>query len=458
MSVGFLGVFMAFNTTQMVLSTALQHFHGSVSHMTYDLGSASLMTMYLSTMPSLWFIPRIIRRRGPVPVMIIGGLCYVFYITSLIWPWEPAVYLTSCLVGFGQAAIWVSQGVVLSSNSDEEQRGSDAGLFWGIYSASGITGPLIGFFVYQGASDTGFFLFSTMCASVGTAVFLRLLPTKTGGGAYYSSAVPVQQETFLHDDEFLTERKPLVSPPKKKNTFSDDEEQDNTVLFSIIETYFPSGWTCDRVVILFKLLPFMFFVGISDAFINASFPLMFAQRNDQEAAVFLVFLGWGIMETFGALAFSRFSDTMGRNFLLCISAVIYLIGYTACILILFADGISDSLPSEIALVLRFDVYRVSWLAFIAGACFGLADTLNNTQAFAILGDHFPEARFSVDVYAIYQFLQALGMAIGFALSLLTPVSWLNSSILIGVQLISLTASLLGILACPSSMKIRTLSS
>ena len=48
---GFLFVFMAFNTTQTILSTVLQHYVGSVSHVEYDLGMASLMIMYVTTCP-----------------------------------------------------------------------------------------------------------------------------------------------------------------------------------------------------------------------------------------------------------------------------------------------------------------------------------------------------------------------------------------------------------------------
>ena len=76
---GFLFVFMAFNTTQTILSTVLQHYVGSVSHVEYDLGMASLMIMYVTTCPSLYLIPAVIRNLGAVVTMMLGGLCYAVY-------------------------------------------------------------------------------------------------------------------------------------------------------------------------------------------------------------------------------------------------------------------------------------------------------------------------------------------------------------------------------------------
>jgi hypothetical protein len=178
---------MAFNTTQTILSTVLQHYVGSVSHVEYDLGMASLMIMYVTTCPSLYAIPAVIRSLGAVVTMMLGGLCYAVYIISLIYIWEPTVILSSAVVGFGQAAIWVSQGVILTSSSDEATRGTDAGLFWGIYSASGIAGPAFGYVVYQGIDSQGFFLFASVCTLVGVFIFRLLAKRQRGERASTSS-------------------------------------------------------------------------------------------------------------------------------------------------------------------------------------------------------------------------------------------------------------------------------
>lgn len=85
-------------------------------------------------------------------------------------------------------------------------------------------------------------------------------------------------------------------------------------------------------------------------------------------------------------------------------------------------------------------YRVSRLSFFTGACFGLSDALNNTQAFALLGDEFPEPDENVKAFTIFQLLQNAGMAAGFAFSLLVPIDWPHRWLIFGVQLAMLLSS------------------
>ena len=92
---------------------------------------------------------------------------------------------------------------------------------------------------------------------------------------------------------------------------------------------------------------------------------------------------------------------------------------------------------------------MSWLAFVAGALFGLADSLNNTTAFAIVGDHFSEAPLDVDAYAAYQFLQAAGMTFGYGLPLFFATDWAHRWTIFGVQFFTLLCSALGVLSLPS---------
>lgn len=201
MSFGFLFIFMAFNTIQTILSTVLQHFNGCMTGLKYDLGNASLMIMYLAACPSLYVVPSVIKHYGSVATLIISGLCYALYITSLVYVWEPTVLASSCVVGFGQAAIWVSQGVILTTNSDETSRGSDAGLFWGVYSCSGIVGPAIGFFVYQGVDARGFFLFAALCTLVGTCIFRGLATQRSDGSLRESAKSALCSFLTIADDE-----------------------------------------------------------------------------------------------------------------------------------------------------------------------------------------------------------------------------------------------------------------
>ena len=489
MAIGFFFTFAAFNTTQTILSTVLEKYHGSVSGLTYDLGSVSLMVIYVSTCASLRYVPRFVEKRGPVATLTAAGLCYALYITSLIFMWEPLVFLASVIVGFGQAAIWVAQGVVLTASSREDQRGADAGHFWGIYSCSGILGPAVGFFVYEGVDTRGFFLFALGCTLVGANVF-RALDSFSEGKAYY-------EPTWLlsppepRKDYFPSEKLPLTGfgdlefegssdAPSEEDEEEDEEEDDDDAndsdefddddqstnccqswwekIFCCLpferrtrtrtrrrRCHCCSGnnkkkWTSEKRSRLLKMFPLMFFVGISDAFVNATFPLMFARKEKQEAAVFLVFVGWGAAETFGAVFFSRLSDRLGRKFLLFASALIYALALGVCALIVANPDGKDLGKTFTAFLDTPKLANVSWLAFFAGAAFGLADSLNNTQVFALLGDFFPEPSLSLDAYTAFQMLQSMGLAAGFALSLLTPLDWIDLWYHIAIQLATLLAS------------------
>ncbi|KAJ8600656.1 hypothetical protein CTAYLR_010689 [Chrysophaeum taylorii] len=434
MAWGFLFIFAAFNTTQTIVSTALQRFHGTVTGLTYDLGSASLMIIYVTTCPSLLLVPDLVHRYGAVWGLVVGGVTYAVYIASLAYAWEPAVAAASCAVGFGQALIWVSQGVVLTSNSDEATRGRDAGCFWGIYSCSGIVGPAVGYLIYRGTAVHGFFLFAAVCTLVGTFIFRSLLRPEYR---------PLLLWPGPTDENRAAVEEPLV-PLSGKHHHTPRLGGEGGGAQRAAAAAATTNWTRDKTAVLLKLTPFMFFVGSSDAFVMSTFPLIFAPARDQEAAVFLVFFGWGLAETLGGLGLSRFSDTIGRRALVYLGASMYLIALALSWLLIEnpgGDGNISALRSRLGPVWC----HVSWLSFVAGALFGLSDALSNTQAFALIGDHFADATLSVDAYAAYQLFQAIGMAAGFALSVITATSTRQDRHLIfGAQLATIVASVAGI--------------
>lgn len=439
---GFLFIFMAFNTTQTILSTVLQHYVGSVSHVEYDLGMASLMIIYVTTCPSLYAIPAVIRSLGAVVTMMLGGLCYAVYIISLIYIWEPTVILSSAVVGVGQAAIWVSQGVILTSSSDEATRGTDAGLFWGIYSASGIAGPAFGYVVYQGIDSQGFFLFASVCTLVGVFIF-RLLAKRQRGEADYDGA-EAAAAPLRDDDAEAPSGAPLLGKEQAKLAGAKELGAPEAP-----HAWLRPGWTPEKAGVLARLSPFMFFIGSSDGFINGAFPIIFAPTAVQEGAVFLVFLGWGIMETFGALILSRFSDTLGRRAMLVLAVVFHITAMVICYF-LMAVPKGDGDQKELQKFLGPVWFDVSWLAFVAGALFGLSDTLNNTQAYALIGDYFATPPLNVDAYAAFQLLQAVGMAFGFGIPLVLTTEWKHRAAIFGIQAATLLASISGIAMLPAN--------
>ncbi|KAJ1459688.1 major facilitator superfamily domain-containing protein [Pelagophyceae sp. CCMP2097] len=414
MGYGFLFIFLAFNTTQMILSTVLKDYTGAVTHATYDLGDVSLMLIYVCACLSLPVVGRVIRYCGAGTTMVVGGLCYGVFIISLVSLWEPTVVLASCVAGFGQAALWVAQGVVLTESSDAATRGKDAGIFWGLYSAGSVIGPALGYFVYRSIDARGFFFFAAVCTLLGTHILRRV-------------------------------HRPRPPEVHQKRPFEGAKEHE-ALLGGDRDVALPrQRWTREKASILARLAPLIYFIGSSDSFVNAVFPVIFAPEADQEAAVFLVFVGWGVACTAGALLLSKLSDTLGRKQLLVAGSAAYVAALAACWQLLKAPG------ARVEPLLG----GVSWLAFAAGALFGLNDTLNNVGCMALLGDHFPDAPLSVDAFAIYQrqsrvaLLQSLGMASGFAFPLFVPVRWRTHLILFGLQLGLLVAAMAGVIAMPS---------
>uniref|UniRef100_A0A7S0TBD5 UNC93-like protein MFSD11 n=1 Tax=Chrysocystis fragilis TaxID=1411660 RepID=A0A7S0TBD5_9STRA len=439
MATGFLFIFMAFNTTQTILSTVLQHFTGWMTGLSYDLGNASLMIMYLTACPSLCVVPSVIRRHGAVSTLMIGGLCYAVYITSLVFVWEPTVLASSCVVGFGQATIWVAQGVLLTSNSDESSRGRDAGLFWGIYSCSGIVGPAIGFVVYEGMNSRGFFLFATLFTLIG-ALFFQALKSRSVHAKDGEHASALLRSTTAHDPagECLIAGREALDSNDQTDTESGRAARGAHAAVSGSATKDQPSFSAEKTTVLLKLVPFMLFVGTSDSFVMSTFPLIFAPSSAQEGAVFLVFLGWGLTETVGALVLSRVSDTIGRRALVYVGALTYLIALALSWLLL-AD--SRLVPAELDPLWC----RVSWLSFVAGALFGLSDALSNTQAYALIGDNFLEPHENIRAYSAFQLMQSIGMAAGFAFSLVIPIDWRRRYLVFGSQLGTLVASVVGVL-------------
>eukprot|EP00617_Octactis_speculum_P004723 CAMPEP_0185781558 /NCGR_PEP_ID=MMETSP1174-20130828/102857_1 /TAXON_ID=35687 /ORGANISM="Dictyocha speculum, Strain CCMP1381" /LENGTH=151 /DNA_ID=CAMNT_0028471583 /DNA_START=199 /DNA_END=650 /DNA_ORIENTATION=+ len=114
MGAGFLVLFAAYNTVQATDSTVLDDYTGDFTGITYDLGTVSLCILYATVCPSLLFAPMVIHRLGEGPTMVIGALLYTVYMVSLVHVYEIVVWVSSILVGFGAAILWVAQGVLIT--------------------------------------------------------------------------------------------------------------------------------------------------------------------------------------------------------------------------------------------------------------------------------------------------------------------------------------------------------
>jgi hypothetical protein len=76
-----------------------------------DLGSVSLAILYASVVATIPVAPCLIARLGEKHAMLLGAVCYVAYMASLVHIVPALVYATSCVIGFGAALLWIAQGV-----------------------------------------------------------------------------------------------------------------------------------------------------------------------------------------------------------------------------------------------------------------------------------------------------------------------------------------------------------
>jgi MFS family permease len=102
------------------------------------------------------------------------------FISSLIKIKIPFFLFASALNGIGAAALWTSQGSLLTRYSGVATRGRNSGIFWGILQLSLLIGSLIAYGVVPGGHDitehtaTKLYIALLCCACTGTVILLFL--------------------------------------------------------------------------------------------------------------------------------------------------------------------------------------------------------------------------------------------------------------------------------------------
>ena len=154
---------MAYNTLQAYVSSLLPG----------NLGFQSLCVVYIFYVVCLVGAPFVCEVLGDIGAMVLGSVCYIAYIGSLVT--INNVYLilaASALLGFGAAILWVAQGSALTRWSTDATRGKYAGIFWAVFQVSSVIGPLTSYVVLSDVSsgDKVIALFATFAAVALVAV------------------------------------------------------------------------------------------------------------------------------------------------------------------------------------------------------------------------------------------------------------------------------------------------
>jgi len=133
MSVAFFLLFAAYNTIQNYVTSLLPGFPttwDASAALAGNLGRVSLGVLYVTVALMVFLAPAIVYTCREKWTMLIGALCYVVYMASLIKIIEWAVLGASVIIGFGAAILWVAQGSFLTLCSPKGKRGTHTGIFW----------------------------------------------------------------------------------------------------------------------------------------------------------------------------------------------------------------------------------------------------------------------------------------------------------------------------------------
>ena len=83
---------------------------------------------------SNFIVPLIIKIIGLKIAMVLSGLSYLLYIVMVFYPFPMLEYISTIIIGFGAALIWLAQGhFIYLQSSNEEEMSRNTGIFWSLY-------------------------------------------------------------------------------------------------------------------------------------------------------------------------------------------------------------------------------------------------------------------------------------------------------------------------------------
>lgn len=137
LGLAFMLIFTAFQTGSFFQTPVLKDLGFGES-----LGFAGLGVLYATMSVSIFAAPHLIKTVGARKALCGGACLYCVFIISMVRPVAPVFVMASALNGLGAAALWTSQGSLLTVYSTDATRGRNAGIFWGFLQASLLIGSI----------------------------------------------------------------------------------------------------------------------------------------------------------------------------------------------------------------------------------------------------------------------------------------------------------------------------
>ncbi|KAG7302811.1 hypothetical protein JYU34_012788 [Plutella xylostella] len=396
---GFMFVFTAFQTMGNIEKTILDSISQDDPSFSGD-GYTSLAIIYATLGLCNWLAPSVITFTGPRGAMIIGGLTYLFFIVTFLFPKTWLLYVASVLIGAGAAAIWTGQGNYLTLNSDAETISRNSGIFWAMLQCSLFFGNLFVFIKFQGKShidvDTRNVVFGVLTAvcAVGIVFLLLLRPTRRAPAI----------------DDAKVE---VVSEPESAM----DAFRGACRLFMTKEMILLSA------TFIYTGVELSFFSGVYSPSIG--FTLAMGDNAKQLVGLSGVFIGMG--EVLGGALFGILGSKTtrwGRDPIVIMGYVIHLVSF----FLIFINLPTEAPFGDTTAVSYIDPSPA--LAMTCSFLLGFGDACFNTQIYSILGGNYSDN--STSAFALFKFTQSLAAAACF---------FYSSKALLSVQL-----SILAVLA------------
>jgi MFS family permease len=421
---GFFFLFAAYNSAQNLVTSLLPD----------GLGFVSLCVIYSSVCTMKPFVPVLLTRLDLRWAMGGGALLYAAFLGSLIQINYWAVCVTAALLGMGAAVLWTAQGAFITSLARDQERGKYVGIFWGIFSASGIVGNLAVFLVLKYSSIDPLYLMVgfTVLAVVG-AIVLFVLPKPR---PVLDVAAAVAAATPSINDAKLTD-----------NADADDGAPAAVITTPLVGAAAkPGGW--QSVVQLMRLpqtwllLPLQLLIGSDLSYNVALFPTLLPDRT----YIGLVMMMTGIAQVSGGALWGRLSDRFDRRIILAIGVFTYLLALAVSwVFHMGVIGELAGMESAIPILPYFIAY------FLA-----LGDSCFNVTYLGVTGTAF-EAHQTTMAFAFFQFFQSASAAGTFLLGKYFGVTGKQGTMLVpmmvaGIAVLTLIAFCFAPLKVPSSQR------
>ncbi|ODM90722.1 UNC93-like protein MFSD11 [Orchesella cincta] len=416
LSVSFMLVFTAFQTTSMTEQTVLASVRHEDPEFTGD-GYVSLCIIYAVFAIGSWFAPSIVAIIGPKWGMVMSASVYLVFIAQFIAPSTAMLYLTSALLGGAASVLWCCQGNFLTLASDPKTISRNSGVFWGINQCSLFFGNLFVFFKFQGKtvidSETRVFVFIvlTIVSAVGVLSMFLLSNLRDETGKAGSTSGDVDEDGQINPSEIglagngeKTEKQVEAThngtPSPKSSPFQLAKSAlvqalrlfitPHMILLSIASVY--TGW-CQS-----------FFFGVYPTAVG------FTQRfGDAKRLVGLVGIFTGVGEVVGGSVFGLLGSKTtkkGRSPIVFLG----LITHITCFVLVYLNLPEESTIRETSDASVFE-NPVPWLAVVCAMFMGFGDSCYQTQLFAIFGSVYADK--SAAAFAIFKFTQSAASAIAF---------------------------------------------